>query len=145
MKSKLKIIVPVLLVAALGFGGYTFAFAGDPAPKPKVHGDVYVLGKEFVINLAEGRYAKMTVAIVKEPSHGEGGHGSGSTPPEGFGDEPQEALVRGIVTDVVSGRPASRLVSPAGRRKLQQAILKRLKADTDVHATRVVFTDVTVQ
>lgn len=144
MKGKLKLIVPLVVVLVLG-AGYKFALAGEPPPKPKVHGDVYVLGKEFLVNLADSRFAKLTVAIVHEPSHDGGGHEGGATPPEGFGDLPQEALVRAIVTDDLSGVEASRLVKAKSREALQKTILKHIKAKTDVHATEVVFTDVTVQ
>ena len=79
---------------ALG-GGYKFVLA-KPAkaePKPKVHGTVYVLQKEFLVNLADGRYAKLHVGLVLVEDHvaaAAGGHGA-PTPPEGYGAMPQEA------------------------------------------------------
>ena len=53
MKSKLKFIVPVLLIV-LG-GAYKFVLAKPAAaePKPKVDGQVYVLTNEFLIHLRE--------------------------------------------------------------------------------------------
>src|SRR5919198_817040 len=63
MKSKLKIIVPVLLIA-LG-GVYKFVLAKPAATaKPKVDGEVYVMPKDFLINLADGRFAKLDVGFV---------------------------------------------------------------------------------
>jgi flagellar basal body-associated protein FliL len=144
MKGKLKFVVPIVVLLLAG-AGYKFAFAGEPPPKPKVHGDVYVLGKDFLVNLEDGRFAKLQVAVVHEPSHEGGGHEAASTPPEGYGDLPQEGLIRSIVTDTIAGSPADELIKPKGRAELQEEILKRIKRSTDVHATEVVFTDVTVQ
>ena len=32
-----------------------------------MHGEVYVLGKDFLVNLAGGRFAKLGVALIVEP------------------------------------------------------------------------------
>src|SRR4051794_41405174 len=60
MKSKLKFIVPILLVLVGGVYKFVLAKPGAPAPKPKVDGQVYVLPKEFLINLAGGRFAELS-------------------------------------------------------------------------------------
>ena len=57
MNKKLIIIVVVALVAAGGAYKTVLAKPKEPAPKPKVHGVVYVLPKEFLVNLADERYA----------------------------------------------------------------------------------------
>ena len=63
MKKKLMIL-PVVLLVALG-GAYKFVLAKPKAEaKPKVEGTVYILGKEFLVNLADDRFAKLTVALV---------------------------------------------------------------------------------
>jgi flagellar FliL protein len=151
MKSKLKFIVPIALVAL--FGVYKFVLA-KPAPvgaKPKIHGTVYVLPKEFLINLKDGHYAKLSVALVfKEGYTGvpAGGHGEGSastTKVEGYGSLPQEAVVRAIVTDTLTDQTADRLTSEAGRTRLQKKILKRIGGETDVKAEEILFTDLAVQ
>jgi len=49
MKSKLKFIVPILLVVLGGVYKFVLAKPGAPAPKPKVDGQVYVLPQEAVI------------------------------------------------------------------------------------------------
>ncbi|MBX5442833.1 MAG: flagellar basal body-associated FliL family protein [Solirubrobacteraceae bacterium] len=148
MKSKLKFIIPVVLLLALG-GVYKFALS-KPAeePKPKIAGEVYVLPSEFVLNLADGKYAKLGVALVMEPdAHvaADAGHGSSSEAPEGYGSLPQEAVVRDIVTDEVTESSGADLQTRNGRQRLKQSILKRLHAETDVPADSVLFTDVTVQ
>jgi flagellar FliL protein len=145
--SKLKIIIPVVLVV-LG-GAYKFVLAKPAAEaKPKVDGTVYVLGKDFLVNLADGRFAKVTAALVLSPKDtstaAKAGEGA-PTPPDGFGNMTQEALVRADITDVLTDAHDSDLISRTGRDKLRKKILVRLNKDTDVKATDVVFTDVTVQ
>ena len=149
MKGKLKFILPLVALVLLG-GAYKTVLA-EPAPEPKhkVEGQVYVLPKEFLLNLADDRYAKLTVALVLP--HGEpvaaetDGHGGGAAPPEGWGTLPQEAVIRGLVTDTLTGVDASKLVDPKGRQSLKAKLLKRIKAHSDVHAEDVLFTDVAVQ
>ncbi len=148
MKGKLKFVVPVLVLLVLGVGYKTvLAKPAEKAPKPKVHGAVYVLPKEFVLNTADGRYAKLWLALVlphEEVAHlAEAGHGP--KPPEGFGPLGQEAIVRSLVGDVVSGADGEELASTEGREKLQRKLLKLLKKRTDVHAEEALFTDVAVQ
>jgi flagellar FliL protein len=149
MKSKLKIILPLTLLI-LG-GTYKFVLAETPpAPKPKVHGEVYVLGKDFLVNLEGGSFAKLGVAIVID--HGAavapeaGGHGAAaSKPPEGYGSLPQEALVRDIVTDTLTDAQGAELTRRHGREALKEKILKRVKTLSDVPIHEVLFTDVSVQ
>jgi len=147
VKAKLKFIVPVLLLALLGVGYKTVLAKPAPAAKPKVHGEVYVLPKEFLLNTADDRYAKLWVAIVLPHEEiallAEAGHGP--KPPEGFGPLPQEAIVRSLVTDVVGAADGTELMSSSGRRELQKKLLKTIKKKTDVHAEDVFFTDVAVQ
>jgi Cu/Ag efflux protein CusF len=64
MKSKLKFIVPVVVLLVLG-GVYKFVLAKPAAAaKPKVAGEVYVLPKDFLINLADGKFAKLGVGLI---------------------------------------------------------------------------------
>ncbi|HEX8085805.1 MAG TPA: flagellar basal body-associated FliL family protein [Solirubrobacteraceae bacterium] len=147
-KKKLIVIVSVALVA-LG-GGYKFGFAKESAEKPpKIHGDVYVLGKDFLVNLADGHYAKLGIAIVVDhgaaaPAGG-GGHSAPPKPPEGYGPLPQEAAVRDIVTDTLTDVKDDELTEREGREELKERILKRVKQATDVPIHEVLFTDVSVQ
>ena len=149
MKSKLKFILPLTLLI-LG-GTYKFVLAEEPPkPKAKVHGDVYVLGKDFLVNLEGGGFAKLGVALVID--HGAavppeaGGHGAAaSKPPEGYGSLPQEALVRDIVTDTMTDAEGAVLTSRKGREALKAKIVKRIKSLSDVPIHEVLFTDVSVQ
>jgi flagellar basal body-associated protein FliL len=149
VKSKLKIIIPLVLVILAGT--YKFALAKPaPEPKHKVEGEVYVMPKEFLVNLADGHFAKLGVALVFE--HGfssappaAGGHGAAPKPPEGFGQLQQEPLVRDIVTDVLTDAEARELTSKRGRHHLKERIAKRIVRSTDVEVEEVLFTDVAVQ
>jgi flagellar basal body-associated protein FliL len=148
MKGKLKFIVPLVLLIALG-GVYKFVLAKPAAvAKPKVEGEVYVLPKDFLVNLSDGKFAKLGVGLVFDegfvaapPGEAEGG----AAPPTGYGVLKQEAVVRDIVTDVVTDESAHDLTSKKGREEIKKEILKRLKAQTDVKAHEVLLTDVAVQ
>jgi flagellar basal body-associated protein FliL len=149
MASKLKIVIPVVLLLVLG-GVYKFVIA-KPAPvvKPKIAGTVYVLPKEFLINLAEERFAKLGVGIVLDEhdhSIADAAHAEEAvTPPEGFGPLPQEAVIRDIITDTLTDHPASELVEREGREKFKKRIIATVSKRTDVHLEDVLFTDVAVQ
>jgi len=146
MKKKLIIALPVLLV---GLGGvYKFVLAKPaPAPKPKVDGEVYVLPRDFLINLSDGRFVKLDVALVLK--HGAlpvaGGEAAAAAPPEGFGALPQEAVVRDIVTNSLTGVSGAKLIRRKGREQLKKRILRQILKKTDVKAEDVLFTDVAVQ
>jgi flagellar basal body-associated protein FliL len=147
MKKKLIIVVALLMV--LG-GVYKFVLAKpkDAAAKPKVEGTVYVLGKEFLVNLDSGRFAKVTVALVlghEDTSTAPAGGHSAASPPEGYGAMSQEAVVRAIVTDELTDAKAGDVIDRDGREHLQEKILKEIHAKTDVKAEEVLFPDVTVQ
>ena len=146
MKSKLKFIVPVLLIV-LG-GAYKFVLAKPAAaePKPKVDGQVYVLPKEFLINLSGGRFAKLSVGLVLDHTQAIASEEKEAPkPPEGFGTLPQEAVIRDIVTDRLTDDDADSLVSEHGRGKLKKQLLLSIKKKTDVKVEEVLFTDVAVQ
>jgi flagellar FliL protein len=146
MKSKLKFIVPVLLIV-LG-GAYKFVLAKPAAaePKPKVDGQVYVLPKEFLINLSGGRFAKLSVGLVLDHSQAIASEEKEAPkPPEGFGTLPQEAVIRDIVTDRLTDDDAESLVSEKGRETLKNQLLRSIKKKTDVKVEEVLFTDVAVQ
>jgi len=148
----MKKMLPIVLIALLAGGaGYKFVIAKPKKkePKPKVEGTVYILGKEFLVNLADGRFAKLTVALVLDPKDhsaaAAGGHEAAAKPPEGFGTMAQEAVVRDIITDDLTDIKDNDLISRDGRVRVKEEILKDLKKHTDVKVEDVLFTDVTVQ
>jgi len=148
MKGKLKFIVPLVLLLVVG-GVYKFVLAKPaPTPKPKVEGEVYVLPKDFLVNLTDGKFAKLGVGLVFDEGFVAAPAGAaeeGAAPPTGYGVLPQEAVVRDIVTDVVTDSSAKDLTSRKGRESIKLRILKRLKAQTDVKVHEVLLTDVAVQ
>jgi flagellar basal body-associated protein FliL len=145
MKKKIIIIAVAALVIAGGAYKTVLAKPKEKAPEPKVHGTVYVLPKEFLVNLADGRYAKLQVALVVEhPPVAAGGHGA-PVAPDGYGAEPQEAIIRDVITDQLTDASDHELIQREGREKIKKQILKSIKEHTDVHVEEVLFPDVTVQ
>lgn len=146
MKSKLKIVIPLVLVLALG-GAYKVVLAKPPKQeKPHIAGQVYVLQKEFLINLTDGHFAKIDAALVLPDGAipAAGGEGA-ATPPDGYGALPQEAAVRAVITDTLTDASSDELVKKKGRDKLRAKALKAILSQTDVKAKEVLFTDVAVQ
>jgi flagellar FliL protein len=144
-----KIIMAVVALVVVG-GAYKFVLAKPKAAakKPNVEGTLYVLQKEFLVNLADSRYAKVSAALVLDPKDhstaAAGGHGA-PTPPEGYGPMSQEAIIRAIVTDELTGKPAEELEDAKKRDKVREHIVERIHEETDVHADDILFPDLTVQ
>ena len=134
-------MVPVLLFAA-----YTFT---KPKPKPvklRVAGKLYVMPQSFLLNLTDGRYAKMTVALQLAPGQSDGATAeSASSSSESAGTLPEEPLVREIVTNSVTSQSGETLVSDPGRKAIRQKILAQIRRDTDVKVESVLIPDLTVQ
>lgn len=146
MKQK-KVLIPLLALVLVGAAA-KFVLAKPAAHgRAKIDGTVYVLPKEFLLNLSDGRYAKLDVALVLAPGQSTGAAGGegGAPPPEGFGTLEQEAAVRDVVTDVVTDKSGDELISAAGRRRVKREILAGIRARTDVKVTDVLLPDVAVQ
>jgi len=141
-KTMIFVAIGVLVVAGLA---YKMVLAPKSESKVKVEGTVYVMPKEFLLNLADGRYAKVTVALVLAPGQSAGGGEGAAAPPEGFGTLEQEPLVRQIVTDDLTGITAAELTSRARRHRIQAQIRKEVDRTTDVKVKGIVFTDLVVQ
>ncbi len=151
---KPKLILPIVILVVGLLAGKTF-FAKAPAeaaPKPKVHGEVYIMPKDFLVNLQDGRFAKLNVGLILKHHYlaeamaeaGGGGHGAPKAP-EGYGTLPQEAIVRDIVTDAITGASANDLINKTKRHHLKEEIVEEIKANTDVKVEHLIFTDVAVQ
>lgn len=144
MKGRKKLIVIAIGVLVVAGLAYKMVLAPKSESRVKVEGTVYVMPKEFLLNLAGGRYAKVTVALVLAPGQSTGGEGA-AAPPEGFGTLEQEPLVRQIVTDNLTGVPATTLTSRRQRHDIQARIRKEVDKTTDVKVKGIVFTDLVVQ
>ena len=145
MKGRKKLIIIAVAVLVVAGLAYKMVLAPKSESKEKVEGTVYVMPKEFLLNLAGGRYAKMTVALVLAPGQSTGGGEGAAAPPEGFGTLEQEPLVRQIVTDTITGVPAADLTSRKDRHHMQVEIRKEVDKTTDVKTKAIVFSDLVVQ
>jgi flagellar basal body-associated protein FliL len=145
-----KNVLVMLLVAVIAGAGAAYVVL-KPAATPdkhKIDGTVYVLPKEFLVNLQDGRYAKLNVALVLDhgqPTAAAGGHGSAPSAADGFGTLEQEAVIRDIVTDVLTNQSGDALISPEGRARIKERILAEIRRSTDVRTEDVLITDVAVQ
>jgi flagellar basal body-associated protein FliL len=144
MKGKKKFIVPLVLLILLG-GVYKTVLAKPPKlPPAKIDGTVYVMPKEFLLNMADNHYAKLDVALVLDKSvvlpTAEGSSSDAS-----YGALEQEPAVRDVITNVVTDAPSTDLIDRTKREALKTEILKQIRKDTDVKVNKVLFTDVAVQ
>ena len=142
MKKKLIIVLPVVLLAAAG-GAYKFVLAPKPAEAapPKIEGAIVKLPQEFVLNLAGGHYGRVTVALVVPHTAVPAAHGAD---PSSSGLE-QEAAIRSIVTDELTGADREELVGRKARHEILEHLAKRLRKETDTEVEDVLFTDIAVQ
>ncbi len=153
----LKFVLPiVILLVGLLVGKTLLAEEPVAAVKPKVEGEVYILPKDFLVNLKDGRFAKLNVGLVLKHGYlaealAEGGDGETegaegeAEAPEGYGTLPQEAIVRDLVTETLTGIGAAELISKGRRELLKEELVKDLKRRTDVKVEEVIFTDMAVQ
>ena len=145
MNKKILIPIIVLIVGIGGFAGYTFAMPKTKAPKVKVNGTIYILPKQFVVNLKGGQYATLTVALLLAPTQSTGVTDPNNPPPTGFGSLTEEAVIRAIITNDVTDETSNALVTQSGRTGLEKKILADIKSQTDTVVDNVYFTDVAVQ
>lgn len=142
--SKKKLLIPLVLLLVLGVG-YTMS-KPKKTVKQKIPGTIYVMPQPFLLNLSEGHYAKISVALDLAPGQSDGASaGSTSSSGEGAGTLPEEAAVREIVTNMVTGQSGGTLVSSQGRSSIKHHILETIRAKTDVKVEAVLFPELTVQ
>ncbi len=141
-KIMLAIALPILL-----FGAYTMT-KHKPVPKEKIKGTIYVMPKEFLLNLRDGRYAKLSIALDLAPGQSDGatadsgGSGNGETP---AGTLPEEPIVREIVTNLITNQTGEALITASGRRDIRRQIAAAIRQQTDVKVEAVLIPDMTVQ
>jgi flagellar basal body-associated protein FliL len=139
MKGKLKFVIPIPIVLGVLFAAYTMLLSPKAASaKPKIVGSLVPLANPFIINLAGDRYGKLSVSLLL----------SKAPPPSSTGlpvTLAEDSAVRAIITDELTGAPASELINRKWRANLVARVLKRLKHTTDVPVTQVLITDLAVQ
>ncbi len=144
MLKKKKVMIALALPIVL-FGGYTMT-KPKPVVKMKVKGTIYALPQSFLVNLSDGRYAKLAVALQLAPGQSDGATaGTASSSGEAAGTLPEEPLIREIVTNAVTNQNGETLISSRGRRAVQHQSLEGIDQQTDVKTEAVLFPDLTVQ
>jgi flagellar FliL protein len=140
-KILIALIVPVVL-----FAGYSMTSAKPPV-KEKIKGTIYVMPQPFLLNLSDGRYAKLSVALELAPGQSDGAAaGAGSSGSESTaGTLPEEPIVREIVTNAVTGQNGEALIGAQGRNAIKHQILHEIQQQTDVKVEAVLIPDFTVQ
>jgi flagellar basal body-associated protein FliL len=144
MKKKILIILPILLLG----GGYEAKakFMAPKPVKPKIAGEIYILPKQFTLNLQDGHFATLTVALELAPGQSDGASATADTSSSStVGTLPEEAVIRAIITNLVTNDTSNQLVTESGRTSLESQILSQIKSQTDVKVDQVFFTDVAVQ
>jgi flagellar basal body-associated protein FliL len=144
MKKKILIPIIVVIVAVGGFAGYSFAMPKKHV-KIKINGTIYILPKQFTLNMKGGQYATLTVALLLAPGQSEGVTSASNPPPTGFGSLTEEAVIRAIITNDVTDQPESALITASGRKAIEAKILSDIRSQTDTEVNAIYFTDVAVQ
>jgi flagellar basal body-associated protein FliL len=147
MDKKKIIIILVVLLAGGGFAAKTFLLPKPAVAKQKVEGTIYVLPKGFTFNLTDGHYATMTIGLVLAPgqSDGETAANAGQTTAAGIGTLPEEAVIRAIITNIVTDKTSNDLITASGRTQTERQILQAIAKQTDDKVTQILFTDLAVQ
>ncbi len=144
--SKRRLLVAIVLVVVLA-GAAVALSKPNKAAKMKVTGTIYVMPQAFLLNLNGGHYAKLSVALNLAPQQSDGASAAAAAPSsaESAGTLPEEALVREIVINAVTGQSGGTLVSAGGRRAIRHRILAAIERETDLKVQSVLFPELTVQ
>src|SRR5271167_4719665 len=132
LKNKKLMLAVALPILILGIG-YNMT-KPKPVNKDKIKGTIYVMPAPFLLNLSDGRFAKLTVGLELAPGQSDGasataGAASGEN---AAGTLPEEPLVREIVTNAVTNQNGEALISNQGRAAIKRQILKAITTQTDV-------------
>ncbi len=145
LKNKKVMIAVILPILILGVG-YTMS-KPKPVNKDKIKGTLYVMPKDFLINLTDGRYAKVTVGLELAPGQSDGASavGASSSSESTVGTLPEEPLVREIVSNTLTNQSGEALISAPSRSAIKHQILLAIEQQTDIKLEAVLFPDFTVQ
>ncbi len=142
LKNKKVLIAIPLLLLPLGYLGYGKFMKAAPskAAAKKIEGSLVSVGEPFTLDLAKGRFARISVTLLVSEAPKKSAEGASDAPAL-----EQNDAVRAIVTDLLTGVDSASLIDAKPRHGLQRKILKTLKKSTDVPVTKVLFTDLAVQ
>jgi hypothetical protein len=139
MNKKLIIIVVVALVAA---GGAYKSVLAKPEGRAQAEGRgrVYVLPKEFLVNLADDRFAKLHGGPRRSttPRRSRPAATAPPTPPEGYGADAPGGVVRDIITNELTDATDRDLIDTRAARR-SRSDPRAIKKHTDVHVEEVLF------
>jgi flagellar FliL protein len=138
----LALTLPILILGV----GYKMT-RPKPVNKDKIKGTIYVMPAPFLLNLTDGRYARIDVALQLAPGQSDGASATAAAASgeNAVGTLPEEPLVREIVTNVVTNQNGETLVTNQGRNAIKHQILESILKQTDVKVEAVLFPDLTVQ
>jgi flagellar basal body-associated protein FliL len=141
-KLMLAVALPILILGV----GYKMT-RPKPVNKDKIKGTLYVMPAPFLLNLQDGRFAKLTVGLLLAPGQSDGASATAaaSSGENAVGTLPEEPIVREIVTDDVTNQNGETLVTEAGRRAIKHQILQAIQKQTDIKIESVLIPDLTVQ
>lgn len=141
-KLMLAVALPILILGV----GYKMT-RPKPVNTDKIKGTIYVMPGPFLLNLQDGRFAKLTVGLLLAPGQSDGASATAaaSSGENAVGTLPEEPLVREIVTDDVTNQDGETLVTEAGRRAIKHQILQAIQKQTDIKIESVLIPDLTVQ
>jgi hypothetical protein len=128
--AKLKTLGAVLVAGLLLTAGVAYSStlaSADAKPEP----EIFVLGQPFFVDLDGGRAAMLHVGLLVDASK------PATVPPDAAASE--------VVTDVLEGASADKLLSTKGRHELQERIRVQIERKTGLELASVVFPDLTVQ
>jgi flagellar basal body-associated protein FliL len=141
-KLMLAVALPILILGV----GYKMT---RPAPvnKDKIKGTLYVMPAPFLLNLQQGRFAKLTVGLELAPGQSDGASATAaaSSGENAVGTLPEEPLVREIVTNAITNQNGETLVTEQGRKAIKHRILAAITSQTDVKVEAILIPDLTVQ
>jgi flagellar basal body-associated protein FliL len=141
-KLMLAVALPILILGV----GYKMT-RPKPVNKDKIKGTIYVMPAPFLLNLTDGRYARITVGLELAPGQSDGASATAAAASgeNAVGTLPEEPIVREIVTNVVTNQNGETLVTNGGRNAVKHQILDDINKQTDVKVQAVLFPDLTVQ
>lgn len=147
-ESPKKLVIAVaLLVALLAVGGFVgkglLAGPAAPEPDPKTVAGTVVTLDPITLNLADGRYLKLTLALqlskAAEPAAGSVDEAAGAVPAL----DGAKALDAAI--GVLGQRTYADLIAPGGRESAQKALTVQVKKRYPDEVLGVYFTEFLMQ
>jgi flagellar basal body-associated protein FliL len=123
-----SLIAAALAALALALAGC--GAAAEPQPSGKVHGTVYVLNQDVLVDLAGGGFATITVGLQVE---------SGTETAEA-----QTGVLREVLNTDLTGIDRRDLLDRERRESLKARLARDIRKHTDVQVDEVLLTDFTL-